>query len=211
MSTLQEERSAETRKRLMEATVACLHERGYARTTTVEIAARAGVSRGAQLHHFPTKDELVVRALEYVFDLRVSELRSLSVELPAGNPESRLCALIDLLWPVFKGPTFYAWLELVVASRTDPALREPVRSAGNQLHERVKRGLAEILQWPAGADDELDALIGLIFGQLESLALERELYAQDGQDPPQFVRSIACIKRLACTILSSVRGSDARG
>src|SRR6516225_783087 len=90
MPNLQEERSAETRRRLMDATVACLYERGYAGTTTVEIAARAGVSRGAQLHHFPTKNELVVSALEFVFDLRAEEVRTLSTELPAGSPINRL-------------------------------------------------------------------------------------------------------------------------
>ncbi len=55
MSVLQEERSAETRRRLLDATVACLFERGYAGTTTTELARRAGVSRGAQMHHFPKK------------------------------------------------------------------------------------------------------------------------------------------------------------
>ncbi len=191
----------------MDATVACLHERGYAGTTTVEIAARAGVSRGAQLHHFPTKDELVVKALEYVFDLRIGELRALAAELPAGAPEDRLRVLIDLLWPVFKGPTFYAWLELVVASRTDPTLREPVRSAGIQLTERARRGFAQILNWPSDREEELEALINLVFGQLEALALERELFAEGNEDPPEFARALASLKKLACSILASARSS----
>ena len=120
MSALQEERSAETRRRLLDATVACLFERGYAGTTTTEIASRAGVSRGAQLHHFPRKDELVVSALEHVFELRLAEMSAAIAEPPPGNRENRVAVLIDAMWPMFKGPTFYAWLELVVASRTDP-------------------------------------------------------------------------------------------
>ena len=84
MSSLQDERSAETRRRLMDATVACLFERGYAGTTTTEIASRAGVSRGAQLHHFPRKDELVVSALEYVFELRLAEMSAAVAEPPPG-------------------------------------------------------------------------------------------------------------------------------
>jgi len=211
MSNLQEERSAETRRRLMDATVACLHERGYAGTTTVEIAARAGVSRGAQLHHFPTKDELVVKALEYVFALRAEEVRALSSELPAGSPINRLHGLIDLLWPIFKGPTFYAWLELVVASRTDPALREPVLSAGHQLAEKIRHGFTQILEWPAGHDEELEALIDLVFGQLEAMAMERELLPEASDDPPEFVRAIMWLKKLATSILDSVRSSSASG
>ena len=191
----------------MDATVACLYERGYAGTTTVEIAARAGVSRGAQLHHFPTKNELVVKALGYVFDLRAEEVRNLSSELPAGSPIDRLSGLIDVLWPVFKGPTFYAWLELVVASRTDPALRGLVLSAGQQLGEKIRLGFTQILDWPPGHDEELEALIDLVFGQLEALGLERELFPAAGDDPPAFVRSIAWLKKLATSILVAVRSA----
>lgn len=209
MPNLQEERSAETRRRLMDATVACLYERGYAGTTTVEIAARAGVSRGAQLHHFPTKDELVVKALEYVFALRAAEVRALSGELPAGSPEARLRGLIDLLWPIFKSPTFYAWLELVVASRTDPTLREPVLEAGRELGEKIYQGFSQILEWPTGHEEELEALIDLVFGQLEALALERELFPEASDDPPQFVRAIAWLKKLAASILNSARSAGA--
>ncbi|MGO9451192.1 MAG: TetR/AcrR family transcriptional regulator [Candidatus Binataceae bacterium] len=209
MPNLQEERSAETRRRLMEATVACLHERGYYGTTTVEIAARAGVSRGAQLHHFPTKDELVVKALEYVFDLRVQEMRDLVTALPPGTVEDRLCKLIDLLWPVFKGPTFFAWLELVVASRTEPTLREPVASASAQLGERVLHGFMKELEWPEDRPEELEALIDLIFGQLEAMALERELCGEIPEDPPQLVRALAWLKKLAGSVLASVHPAAA--
>src|ERR1700693_2418964 len=89
MSALQEERSAETRRRLLDATVACLFERGYAGTTTTEIAVRAGVSRGAQLHHFPRKDELVVSALEHVFELRLRDMSAAIAEPPSGSRGQR--------------------------------------------------------------------------------------------------------------------------
>src|SRR5271167_1148497 len=98
MSSLQEERSAETRRRLLDATVACLFERGYAGTTTTEIARRAGVSRGAQLHHFPKKDELVVSALEHLFELRLNGMRASIAEPPSGSREHRLAVLIDRMW-----------------------------------------------------------------------------------------------------------------
>ena len=155
MSALQEERSAETRRRLLDATVACLFERGYAGTTTTEIASRAGVSRGAQLHHFPKKDELVVSALEHVFELRLAEMSAAIAEPPSGSREHRLAVLIDAMWPMFKGPTFYAWLELVVASRTDPALNDAVRAASVRFGEGFRIGLAALLDWPADREDQL--------------------------------------------------------
>src|SRR5258707_2996159 len=108
MSALQEERSAETRRRLLDATVACLFDRGYAGTTTTEIASHAGVSRGAQLHHFPRKDELVVSALEHVFELRLVEMSAAIAGPPSGNPEHRLAVVIDTKWAMFKRTTFYS-------------------------------------------------------------------------------------------------------
>ena len=51
----QQQRSDETRAALLDATIICLHEVGYAGTSTTLVSERAGVSRGAQTHHFPTK------------------------------------------------------------------------------------------------------------------------------------------------------------
>ena len=201
MSSLQEERSAETRRRLLDATVACLFERGYAGTTTTEIATRAGVSRGAQLHHFPRKDELVVSALEHVFELRLRDLSVAIAEPPPGNREHRLAAIIDSMWPMFKGPTFYAWLELVVASRTDPALNDAVRAASERFGEGFRIGLAALLDWPAGREDKLQDLINVIFGQLEAMALDRVLFAADEIDPPEFVHGLETAKRLSAAIV----------
>src|SRR6202453_459018 len=64
----QAERSEETRTRILKAAANLIRKRGYARFRTAEVAEEAGLSRGAQLHHFPTKDSLVVATLEYVFE-----------------------------------------------------------------------------------------------------------------------------------------------
>jgi AcrR family transcriptional regulator len=208
MSALQEERSAETRRRLLDATVACLFERGYAGTTTTEIASRAGVSRGAQLHHFPKKDELVVRALEHVFELRLSEMSAAIAEPPSGSRAHRLAVIIDTMWPMFKGPTFYAWLELVVASRTDPALNDAVRVASAGFGERFRVGMAALLDWPDDRQDKLHEVISIVFGQLEALALERVLFAPGAIDPPDFVRALETTKRVCAAIVRELDSSD---
>ncbi|MEA2623997.1 MAG: hypothetical protein QOD06_42, partial [Candidatus Binatota bacterium] len=111
----QGERSASTRSRLLDATIDSLAELGYAGTTTTVIAERAGVSRGAQLHHFPTKAELVTTAVEHLFQRRNQEFRTAMAKLPPAVDRAE--AAVDLLWAIFSGPTFYAWLELVVAGR----------------------------------------------------------------------------------------------
>jgi AcrR family transcriptional regulator len=118
----QAERSAATRERLLEATVASLDEVGYAHTTTTLIADRAGVSRGAQMHHFPSKGELVAAAVEYLADRRTAQLREEIEAMPVGR--HRVERALDLLWESHKGSLFQAALELWVAARTDPDLRE---------------------------------------------------------------------------------------
>src|SRR5712692_3582600 len=92
----QDQRSAATRARLLDATIACLFEFGYANTTTTEIAERAGLSRGAQLHHFPTKAALVTTAIEHLLQRRTEEFRTAFAGLP--RDADRVAAAIDLLW-----------------------------------------------------------------------------------------------------------------
>jgi AcrR family transcriptional regulator len=167
----QKERTDETRQRLMAATIECLYKLGCSGTTTTEIAERAGVSRGAQLHHFPRKEELVITAVEYLFAQRLREFRAAFKRLPAGAERGR--AGLELLWPMFNGPTFYAWLELAVASRTDRELREKVQSLTERFWQDVLRTFREFFA-PAGeVTAEFDTIPGFVFAVLEGLALER--------------------------------------
>src|SRR5437899_5795799 len=142
----QEERSAATRARLLDATLECLAELGYARTTTTEIAERGGVSRGAQLHHFPTKAELVTEAVEHLFERRDQEFREAFARLPADTERSR--AAVDLLWSMVAGPTFHAWLELVVAARTDEQLKPKVTALTARFTDNVSPTFAELFPRP---------------------------------------------------------------
>ena len=69
------QRSAATQAQVLDAAIDCLVELGYARTTTTEVARRAGVSRGAQTHHFPTKDDLVLAAIDHLLARRNREFQ----------------------------------------------------------------------------------------------------------------------------------------
>ncbi|MDF3305656.1 TetR/AcrR family transcriptional regulator [Rhodococcus sp. T2V] len=131
----QAERTAAMRTKLLDAAVDSLVELGYARTTTQGIARRAGVSRGAQLHHFPTKESLVVAAVEHLVDKRMDEI--LAAEVDAGRG-------IEVLADAFSGPLFYAALELWVAARTDPALFEAAVPLERKVTDALRRGSAEV-------------------------------------------------------------------
>src|SRR5215212_4680044 len=96
----QEERRAQTRTKLLDATVRSLVEVGYAGTTTRAVAQRAGVSSGAQTHHFPRRVDLVAAAVEQLTIQRVRAMRAAAEDLPA-EPEARARAFLDLLWSDF--------------------------------------------------------------------------------------------------------------
>jgi AcrR family transcriptional regulator len=188
---LQEERSAQTRRRLLDAAVSCLSERGYTGTTTTEIAGRAGVSRGAQVHHFRHKEELVIGALEHICERRM---------------EFRLETLIDLMWAAFRGPSFYAWLELLIASRTIPILRSAVRETNRRLSSGVRKAFAKFLDdgiTPADRAERVARIVEIAFGKLESMALERALLDSNEPDPADLVRSLEDLKKTAREILGS--------
>jgi AcrR family transcriptional regulator len=135
MRVPQAERTRAMRLRLMEATVESLVEVGWAGTTTTVVSRRAGVSRGAQLHHFPSKQALVVAAVEHLTDRRRVEMRRHEEAL--GDP-GRIRGVLEILAAQFVSPVFFAALELWVAARTDAELRASVgpleRRIGRETH-----------------------------------------------------------------------------
>jgi len=197
----QEERSATTRGRLLDATVECLAELGYARTTTTEIAERGGVSRGAQLHHFPTKAELVTEAMGHLFDRRDQEFRDAFARLP--DDAERGPTAVDLLWSMVEGPTFHAWLELVVAARTDVQLKPKVKALTARFSENVSRTFRELFPHPSGAAPYWDLMPVLTFAFLQGLALD----TMAASDRDMVERALEIWRQLARLMMSGVAGS----
>lgn len=144
----QEERSRLMRQRVLQATAELLVERGYAGTSTTLVSERAGVSRGAQLHHFPAKSDLVLAAIEYVWSAREAELRQALARLPA-EPADRIAALVTVLAKQFSSDAFTAALELWVAARTDKALRDRVL----ELERKVGRATHRLTVEALGVDE----------------------------------------------------------
>lgn len=173
-----EVRSARTRQRLLDAAVEVLLQRGWAGTSTSAIADRAGVSRGAQLHHYPTRADLVVSAAEHLFARRAEELVNAAEALPG---DARLDALLDLLWEQFASPLFDVVVELWVAARTDADLRAELlpreRAIGRQMRELGARVLPDDVD-PDRAAEVLDLTLHLLRG----LAMQRLLAPARGAE-----------------------------
>ncbi|MCO5974518.1 TetR/AcrR family transcriptional regulator [Actinoallomurus soli] len=168
----QEERRVETQTRLLDATVECLAELGWSGTSTTEVARRAGVSRGAQQHHYPTKMLLVGAALEHLLERQRLAFEQAFAALPAErrNVEGAL----DLLWETFRQAPALALMELAMAARTDVTLRE----LSIDINERIIAVILEVFQrlFPESVDEETaGTLIRAVFAMFVGLTLQNSL------------------------------------
>jgi len=172
----QKERRDETRRAVLDATVACLTELGYAGTSTIEVQRRAGVSRGALLHHFPSKAGLLVEAVRHLAWLRGRELKRRMAELPEGG--DRMAVAIDLLWESFSGPLFYVAMELRNAARTEVDLRAPLTEAEREVRHFIvvqfREAFGARIAGRPGFEDALDVTIQFMIGAAMTAILHQD-------------------------------------
>ncbi|MFF8588895.1 TetR/AcrR family transcriptional regulator [Streptomyces althioticus] len=155
-----QDRSRATRQRLLEAAVACLAEHGWSGSTVSVVAERAGVSRGAAQHHFPTREDLFTAAVEYVAEERSTALRAL---FPEGAAASDRRAVVAALVGLYTGPLFRAALHLWVAASNEEQLRPRV----TELELRVGRDSHRIAVELLGADESRPGVRETVQGFLD--------------------------------------------
>lgn len=168
----QAERTAATRRAVLDATIDALVESGFSAVTTTGVAHRAGVSLGAVLHHFPTKSDLLCAAVAHSFERSVEEYREVAAHPdPAAD---RIDAAIELLWAMYAGPTYSAWQELWTAARTDPELAAAVVEVDRQSMAAVERVYRELFL--AESDSRTTPVsMHLLFALFDGLALSRSI------------------------------------
>ena len=200
----QAERTAATRSALLDATFDALVELGYRGATTTEVVHRAGVSPGALLHHFPTKADLLSAAVGDVFQRRQEEYRKAVAGL--GPAQDKLDAVIDLLWSMYSGPTFTAWLELWVAARTDPELAIAVTAIDRQFMADSKQQFADMF-----AGDPAVPPIGLhlVFALMDGLALARLFDGYEPHPTEEVLETFKAMIHLAADALSAASPATA--
>ena len=165
----QAERRRVTRGKLLDATIESLIDIGYPRTTTVEVGERAGLSRGAQLHHFPSKADLLVAAIEHLADERSKEFEAeLEVRLEEGDEP--IDAMVDMLWAMFSDPLYWAVIELMVAARTDAELLEKLETFERGLGGRIYGAFKELT---GRGDREAKVAVEMTLYFMRGLAMER--------------------------------------
>lgn len=184
----QAERSEAMRQRLIEATVQSLDSEGYAGTTVSTIITMARVSRGAPIHHFPTKSALIEATAEHL-------IRGIYIHLGHAvrhmeDSEDRPAGLIMASWRgIFSTPESGALMELMMASRRDAELAAVLRKlwiAGYEVLDGASRHYFE----PAEDGPNPTHLFVLTHWLMGGMAMERHL--TDGEHVNEHFLQLWC-------------------
>ena len=172
----QAQKSAMTRDTILDAALDCFITIGYASTTTAKIADRAKVSRGAMLHHFPSKTELIQAAVEYLHnklvDLYASSIEKVTANLPVDERNRRG---LQGYWKYLSSDLFVAYHELSVAARTDPELQHILEDSNARFEADMgERNIRLFPEWSGR-------------GELFELAMDISRFLMEGMAVSQIV------------------------
>ena len=168
--TKAEQRDA-TRARILDAAVSCLVELGYARTTTLVVQERAGVSRGALLHHFPTRADLLSETVAHLFALQLAERSNLQL-----RPGKRIEQAVRLLWAIMTSTLSIAIQELWTAARTDLELRAALVRHDEVVMFEAMHTCAYIFGPELAAQAQFEPTMRLLISSMRGAAQERALH-----------------------------------
>ncbi len=183
----QEERTAETRRALIDASITVIHRLGYGGATTALIAEEAGVSRGAILHHFGTRAVLMAEVIRDVFEKERQEYLRLDAQAHLGH---RAADWPTMLWEVFSQPSGLAVLEILQAARSDSELSERVTATQQAIEDLAQEGMKS--SFNAGSNPHLMDEMRLIVWAIRGLSIAQVLI----KDPLEIGRSVELFSRI---------------
>ena len=190
------EQSARTRAKLLSATIACLNDFGYDRTTTVLVVQRAGVARGSLLHQFPTKIDLMMGTLEHIRDMRRRAHEDGLNNIGFG-PE-RLDRMIEILWGQLSSPSGIARLEILLASRGDKGLASRLAPIEAMLQGNHREAMWRYAQRLGITDRSVvDAMTQLYTASLRGLSVDA-LFPNSRE---HVLSAVALLKRTMTSVL----------
>ena len=165
----QQERSARTKRALVQATIDLMIERGYAQLTVTEIAKRAGVSSGARVHHFTTKNDLILAALEHSYQESILKGRKSVRRL--GQAKNPIRALFANLMDLYFDPFFLSSLEVVLSSRMEPAMAKRLRRVIGNYHTGIRDVWVEALIQSGFAKENVDTVYATVLDTVRGMAM----------------------------------------
>lgn len=167
----QAQKSASTRKLIVEAALQCLLKYGYAQTTTPRIAEEAGLSRGAMMHHFSNRLTVIQAAIEHLHAKRLRAFRRAVSSLPDDQPHVH--EALEAYWRHVTHPLFVAFHELSVAARTDKDLDKILRPAKEAFYREWYRLAVDLFPEWQSDKESFDLALNLVQSTLEGMALSR--------------------------------------
>ena len=142
--TRQRAKSENTRTTILDAAIRCFYERGYNNTTTEKVAREAGVSRGAMLHHFPSRFDLIKAGVNHLHQQRLEQLEEQERQIQENAEHSLIEEGIDNYWAQLHSPLFTVWNELRVAARTDADLNNILKPAAREFEAKFTKITASV-------------------------------------------------------------------
>lgn len=192
----QASRRANSQTLILDAAVYLLVERGYTGTTTVAIQERADVTRGRLLHHFPSRNAVLVAAAQHLANEQISKMEQWLEHTDDPDPggAARIEHAIKLLWNTFRQPYFWAAMELWSASRTDADLRSELAASERRLGLAIQNVIATMFGPVHSSHPQFDNVRDVLFSSMRGVALTYAFVERDPDADPHLSlwRSIAC-------------------
>ncbi len=166
----QEERSTETRARLVEAAIRVLDESGYANLTISKVAQSAGLTNGAMQHHFVSRGELLVAVLNALYpalDIPIERIASQNRPI-----RQRVSMIVDLFWQIYSRPEYLVIWDVAFGTRSDPTLRAKLQTYQREIAARLPKSLAKVFADVGLSPEDADRTFALVISYLRGLALQ---------------------------------------
>lgn len=183
--TLQAAKAAQTRARLIDATVRCLVRHGYANTTTPKVAEEAGLSRGAMMHHFDNGTALIKAVIAELHEKRLRAFRR-----AADRPEHVVTDLVETYWRQLQKPAFIAFHELAVAARTDTELAEILAPLQEEFREKFNAQAEQLFPEWLSAPERFRLAMTLSQTILEGMAISLQTGGMDASAVEPMLRHL---------------------
>jgi AcrR family transcriptional regulator len=201
----QEERRAESRTRLLDATVECLIELGYAGTTVAAVARQAGLSVGCLQNYFPTKAQLLAAAMTHLFERKARDFDRAFRELPEA--EDRVGRGVELIWELYQGGTFRSYLELVAAAQSDAEIHEQVRQAQDRIAELAFDAFWRFFEPAPGIEADRVGVPATLLAAIQGLAFSRMAHPEREDWKPALATIEDVMRRLLRPRAASSHGA----
>lgn len=186
----QEERSTETRRKLVEAAIGVLDEAGYANLTISKVTERAGLTNGAMQHHFPSRGDLLLALLDALYPvLEIPYERIAEQKLPIRE---RVGMLVDQLWQIYSRPEYLAIWDIAFGTRSDPTLHPRLRSYQREISARMLPHLAALFADIGLPQAASGRIFPLVISYLRGIALQTVFGVDRSQADLDQIKDIAC-------------------